>query len=124
MNGHTLRARDSLAHMFDAARQILLYTADKTYTDFESDRLLQDGVLRNIEILGEASRRVLEVHPDAETRFPGIPFAAIYAMPNQLSHGYFTVDLGIVWKVVERDLPVLCGHLERAIATLDRNPAS
>jgi uncharacterized protein with HEPN domain len=122
MNGHPLRSRDYLIHMLDAARQILLYTAGKAYTDFESDRLLQDGVVRNIEILGEAARRLLEVNPDAETRFAGIPFAAIYAMRNQLSHGYFTVDLEIVWKVVERDVPTLCGRLERAIEIFDTNP--
>jgi uncharacterized protein with HEPN domain len=108
--------------MLDAARQIVAYTAGKTYTDFESDRLLQDAVVRNIEILGEASRRLLEVHPDAETLFPGIPFAAIYAMRNQLSHGYFSVDLEIVWRAVERDVPLLCGNLQRAIEILDGNP--
>jgi uncharacterized protein with HEPN domain len=82
---------------------------------------LQDGVVRNFEILGEASRNFLDAVPDASSRFPGIPFAAIYGMRNQLSHGYFAVDLDVVWKVIERDIPDLRNQLEAAIAKLD-NP--
>jgi uncharacterized protein with HEPN domain len=67
---------------------------------------------------------LLEVLPTAPIRFPRIPFAAIYAMRNQLSHGYFTVDLAIVWKVVERDVPQLRGELEQAMAALDQTSAS
>jgi uncharacterized protein with HEPN domain len=108
--------------MLDAVHQILIYTTNKTFSDFESDRLIQDGVIRNIEILGEASRRLLDAFPQAGAQFPCIPFVAIYAMRNQLSHGYFTVDLEIVWKVVERDIPQLRVELENAVATLDHPP--
>lgn len=124
MSGSALRARDYLAHMLDAARQVLAYTAGKCFADFESDRLIQDAVVRNIEILGEAARRFLEAIPDASVRFPSIPFTAIYAMRNQLSHGYFSVDLEIVWKVVERDIPQLLPEIERAFEEIDLPPAS
>lgn len=123
MSAHPLRARDYLGHMLDSVRQILQYTANRGATDFESDRLIQDAVVRNIEILGDASKRFVEAVPNASVRFPTIPFAAIYAMRNQLSHGYFSVDLEIVWKVVERDIPQLLPELERALAEIDRQPA-
>jgi len=55
MNRHPLRVRDYLGHMLDAITQIQLYTRNKTAADFSSDRLLQDAVVRNFEILGEAS---------------------------------------------------------------------
>ncbi len=77
-------------------------------------------MIRNIEILGEASRKLLEVTPDVAARFGSIPFAAIYAMRNQLAHGYFTVDLGVVWRVVEHDLPELYRQLKTAIAEFDQ----
>jgi uncharacterized protein with HEPN domain len=48
-------------------------------------------------------------------RFPEIPFAAIYAMRNQLVHGYFMVDLQVVWNVIERDIPQLRAALEAAL---------
>jgi uncharacterized protein with HEPN domain len=119
MNPHPLRARDYLGHMHDAVGQIQSYLAGKTLAEFLEDRLLQDGVARNIEILGEASKRMLDAVPDAVTKFPGIPFSAIYAMRNQLSHGYFSIDLELVWRVVEKDIPDLRNQLEAAIAAID-----
>ncbi len=119
MSQHPLRARDYLGHMLDATGQIQSYTRGKCPDDFLVDRLLQDAVVRNIEILGEASRNLLTSVPNATGRFPGIPFAAIYAMRNQLSHGYFTIDLDVVWKVIERDIPALRKNIEEAIAALD-----
>jgi len=76
-------------------------------------------VVRNLEVLGEASRNLLFAIPDAAIRFPSIPFSAIYAMRNQLSHGYFVIDWEIVWKVVERDIPELREGLAAAISALD-----
>ncbi len=120
MSQHSLSPRDYLAHMLDAAGQIETYARGKSPRDFLADRLIQDGVVRNIEILGEASRNLLDAIPDAATRFPGIPFGAIYGMRNQLAHGYFAIDLDLVWKVVERDIPALRVELEAAIRELDR----
>jgi uncharacterized protein with HEPN domain len=105
MSLHTLRAREYLVHMLDAVGQIQQYVSGKGSEDFLSDRLLQDGIVRNFEILGEASRNFLNAVPDAAARFNGIPFAAIYGMRNQLSHGYFAIDLDVVWKVIERIFP-------------------
>jgi uncharacterized protein with HEPN domain len=104
--------------MLDAIKQIQIYVRGKSSDDFLSDRLLQDGVVRNFEILGEAARKILDAAPDASTRFPGIPFAAIYGMRNQLAHGYFAIDLETVWKVIERDIPELRREIELSISVL------
>jgi len=124
MTRHAMRARDYLGHMLDAVNQVQEYMRGKTFEDFISNRLLQDGVIRNFEILGEASRKLLEAVPDASAKFPGIPFAVIYAMRNQLSHAYFVVDLEIVWKAIERDIPDLREKLEAAIAALDKSASA
>jgi uncharacterized protein with HEPN domain len=120
MSRHPVRAGEFLAHMLDAVGQIQKYVLGKTAESFFTDRLLQDGVIRNFEILGEASRNLLEAVPDASIKFPGIPFAAIYGMRNQLSHGYFAIDLDVVWKAIERDVPSLRTELEAVIAALDK----
>jgi uncharacterized protein with HEPN domain len=122
MNRHGLRVRDYLGHMLDAVNQMRTYTNGKSLQDLYADRLLQDAVIRNLEILGEASRRLLETDPDAALHLPGIPFTAIYAMRNQLSHGYFAVDLDVVWNVVIRDIPDLRSQLQAAIAQFTSNP--
>jgi uncharacterized protein with HEPN domain len=119
VNLHPLRARNYLGHMLDAVGQIQSYLAGKTLAEFLGNRLLQYGVARNIEILGEASKRMLDGFPDAVIKFPGIPFSAIYGMHNQLSHGYFSIDLDLVWKVVEKDIPDLPNRLEAAISEID-----
>lgn len=122
MNRHRLRERDYLGHMLDAVRQIQKYAAGKTSQDFLLDRLLQDAVVRNIEILGEAARNLLNAVPEASSKYPGIPLAAIYAMRNQLSHGYFMIDSDVVWNVVVRDVPELRREIEAAIAALNASP--
>jgi uncharacterized protein with HEPN domain len=123
MSPHPLRVRDYLGHMLDAAKQIETYLKGKTQAEFVADRLLQDGVVRNIEVLGEASKQILDAQPDAAAHFPEIPLAAIYAMRNQVSHGYFSIDLDIVWRVVEKDLPGLRNQLETAITAINGPPA-
>ncbi len=121
MKSRPLRVHDYLGHMLDAVSRIQQYTQGKNAEVFLSDQLLQDAVVRNFEVLGEASRKLLDAMPDAAARFRDIPFAAIYGMRNQLSHGYFAIDWDTVWKTIERDLPALRTALEDAIADLDKS---
>jgi len=122
MSRHPLRAHDYLGHMLDAIRRIQQYAEGKNAETFLSDQLLQDGIARNLDILGEAARKFLEVLPGASSRFPRIPFAAICEMRNQLSHGYFAIDWNTVWNTIERDLPSLRAELERAIESVGQRP--
>jgi uncharacterized protein with HEPN domain len=87
MSPLALRAREYLVHMLDAVGQIQQYASGKGSEDFLSDRLLQDGIVRNFEILGEASRNFLNAVPDVAARFKGIPFAAIYACETSFLTG-------------------------------------
>lgn len=64
-------------------------------------------MIRNIEIMGEAARNIEQRHPDFAEQHPDIPWADMYFMRNRVSHGYFTVDLEIVWKTIQNDLPGL-----------------
>jgi uncharacterized protein with HEPN domain len=66
---------------------------------------MQDAVIRNLEIIGEASRNIERKHPDFTAAHPELPLSFAYEMRNALAHGYFKVDLAIVWKTVETDLP-------------------
>ena len=115
MSAHSFTTKDYFAHMLDAATQILTYIDGRSIDDFFEDRYLQDAVIRNIEILGEAARRLLAVDPDIQSKYQDIPFVAIYGMRNQLSHGYFAIDFHVVATVVEKDIPLLKHELEAAI---------
>jgi uncharacterized protein with HEPN domain len=74
--------------------------------------------VRNIEIIGEAARNIATHAPNFVERHADIPWAALYAMRNRVTHGYWTVDLDIVWNVVQRDLPIL----EAQIRALEPGP--
>ncbi|NOR80850.1 MAG: DUF86 domain-containing protein [Methyloprofundus sp.] len=64
-------------------------------------------IIRNLEIIGEASRNIGRHYPDYVEQHVSVPFSIAYEMRNALAHGYFNVDLEVVWKAIERDLPEL-----------------
>lgn len=75
---------------------------------FFADTKTQDAVVRNIEIIGEAVRSVSEA---TRTAHPEVPWKAIAGTRDRVIHGYFLVDLEIVWEIVEKDLPALRGQI-------------
>lgn len=102
-----LRVPDYLGHILQAMDRIARYTAGFDEAGFLSNELVQDAVLRNIEILGEAARSVERVDPEFAGRHTEVPWQVMYTMRNRVSHGYDKVDLEIVWKTVRSDLPGL-----------------
>ena len=69
--------------------------------------MIQAAVIRNFEIIGEASKNVERVAPEFVVAHPDLPLAFAYDMRNLLAHGYYRVDVAVVWKTIERDLPYL-----------------
>lgn len=107
MTQKSLRIRDYLSHMLEAIERIERYTRGKAQNAFIHDDQLQDAVVRNIEIIGEAAKNIERHAPTFVAAHDDIPWAALYAMRNRVSHGYWTVDLDAVWQVVQRDVPIL-----------------
>src|ERR1017187_5889040 len=70
-------------------------------------RSTQDAVIRNFEIIGEASRNIERNCPEFTAAHPDLPLLNAYEMRNALAHGYFRVDLEIIWKTIQNDLPTL-----------------
>lgn len=101
------RLGDYLQHILEAIERIQLYTRDLGEQAFAGNRLVQDAVLRNFEVIGEASRNIEVHHPEFAAAHPQLPLAFAYQMRNAISHGYFQVDLGIVWRTIYSDLPRL-----------------
>lgn len=107
MSRDPLRLPDYLDHILEAIHRIQGYCEDLDETGFLSTPLVQDAVIRNFEIIGEASRNIERVAPDFVTAHPELPLSFAYDMRNVLAHSYYKVDLGVVWKTIERDLPYL-----------------
>jgi uncharacterized protein with HEPN domain len=93
-----------LGHMLAAIERIRRYVGRKGRATFLRNALLQDAVIRNIEIVGEAAGRV---STETTSRTPEVPWREIVGMRHRLIHGYLEVNLNTVWQVVARDLPAL-----------------
>ncbi|MBV8036525.1 DUF86 domain-containing protein [Roseateles sp.] len=118
MNVDSRRLPDYLKHIAEAIERIRRYTAGMDKSAFLGNALVQDAVIRNFEILGEASHSIVTRHPEFAAAHPELPLAVSYQMRNSLAHGYFKVDLDIVWATIERDLPGLHARVVEAINTL------
>lgn len=93
--------------MLNAIGRIQRYPQGMTDSTFLADELVQDAVIRNVEIVGEAARNIERDHPEFPAAHPDVPWEEMYLMRNRVSHGYFSVDLGIVWQTLQRELPDL-----------------
>ena len=101
-------------HILDAIDRIARYTADMDEESFLGNELVQDAVVRNLEIIGEASHNVEVRFPQFASSHRELPFALAYQMRNAVAHGYFEVDFGIVWKTLMKDLPTFQARIRRA----------
>ena len=99
-----------LRHMLDAARTAARYAREHQRTDLDADELSAHGLVRLIEIIGEAAARV---SPATRGSIPTLPWPAIVGMRNRLVHGYYDVNLDVVWHTLTDDLPPLIAELER-----------
>ena len=102
-----------LRHMLDAARKAVEFTKHCKRTDLDHDEKLALSVVRLLEILGEAAK---SVSSQCQTEYPAIPWRQIAGTRDRLIHGYFDVDLDIVWKIVSTDIPLLIAQLEKALS--------
>jgi len=118
-----LRVPDYLEHILQALERIARYTAGMDEQAFLGSELVQDAVLRNIEILGEASKHIQRVDPAFAVHHADVPWQVMYTMRNRVSHGYDKVDLEIVWKSIQSDLPVLFKQVETLVES-DRSPGT
>ena len=101
------RLPDYLRHVLQAIDQIEAYTAGLDQPAFVTNKMVQDAVIRNVEIIGEAANNIMRLDSAFNTRHPAMPLKAAYAMRNALSHGYFLVDPVLVWGTVQTDIPDL-----------------
>ena len=91
-----LRLPEYLRHILEAIERIQHYVDDIDKVAFLKDRKTQDAVIRNLEVIGEASRNIERYHKQFAEEHDYLPLEFAYEMRNALSHGYFKVDLEIV----------------------------
>ena len=103
-----------LLHIRDAINSINTYIKDQTFEQFRSDRKTQDAVIRQLEIIGEATT---DLENDFKTKYPKIPWREIGDFRNVLAHEYWDIDIEIVWKAATKDIE----ELNRSILPIIKN---
>lgn len=114
-----LRQADYLEHMLDAIRLARSYVDSVSRQDFLADRKTQQAVILNIVVIGEAATQLASEFPAFVDQTPELPWKQMRGMRNRMAHGYFEINMDIVWDTVQDALP----GLERQIAAIKKIPA-
>ena len=107
-----------LRHIFDAISQVEEYLTKIGYEEFTKNRMIQDAVIREIEIMGEATKRLTE---EIKEIYSDIPWKKIAGTRDKLIHDYFGVDIDAVWDTASKDLPDLKKQIKEIIDTININ---
>ena len=109
------RLADYLAHILEAIERIDTYVSDLDELAFLKSHLVQDAVIRNFEIIGEACNNIEKRYSTFAAEHPELPLSSAYQMRNALAHGYFKVDFEVLWKTIHNDLPLLYDQIKAAL---------
>lgn len=101
-----------LEDIIEAIRKIRFFTSDTSLQTFSSDIKTFDAVIRNLEIIGEAIKRVPE---EIRSKYPDIEWRKIGGFQDILIHEYFGVDTEIIWDIIQNKLPVLERQIKRIL---------
>src|SRR3989344_4951410 len=101
-----------IKHIRDAIRNIESFINNLLKENFLNDKLRQDAIVRELEIIGEATKNIPE---DFRKKYPKIEWRKMAGTRNRVIHAYFEVDLDLVWRIVKEDLPKLKKQIQEVL---------
>ena len=104
---------ERLQHMLEAAQEALSFAVGRSRSDLDIDRMLTLALVKEIEIIGEAAYQMAEI---SRSEVPGIRWPAIINMRHRLVHDYQEINLTVLWKTLQEDLPPLIESMEAIVA--------
>jgi uncharacterized protein with HEPN domain len=110
--------REFLSDILEAIRRIQAYTAEMMFETFLRDTKTQDAVVRNLEIIGEATKRLSD---EVRTRYPAIPWRSMAGVRDRLIHDYFGISLDVVWEIVSVELGEVALQVEDILRELGKS---
>jgi uncharacterized protein with HEPN domain len=106
------RLPDYLDHIEQAAKDASSFIEGLTKDDFLTNKCVQQAVIMSLIIIGEANTKIMDKHPDFSVTNPEVPWRSMRNMRNRMAHGYFEIDLNVVWETVDIWIPDLLNKLE------------
>ena len=101
------RLPDYLDHMHQAAADACSFVEGLSKADFLDDKRTQQAVIMSLVIVGEAATKVMDAYEDFARCHPDVPWRSMRGMRNRMTHGYFNMNLDVVWETVQTALPEL-----------------
>lgn len=102
---------DYIDHMLRAASDARIFVEGMEYADFLDDKRTQQAVIMSLIVLGEAATKVMDIHENFAHLHPQVPWRNMRGMRNRIAHGYFDIDLEVVWETAQMSLPELLKNL-------------
>lgn len=106
------RLPDYLDHMRQAIVDAQSFTEGMAQEDFIQDKRTQQAVVMSLIVLGEAATKMMDQYPTFTEQHKQIPWRSMRGMRNRIAHGYFDINLEVVWDTVQTALPTLKSQLE------------
>jgi uncharacterized protein with HEPN domain len=97
-------------HIINCIKKIRKFVKGIDKKEFAKNELIQDAIIRNFEVIGEASKKI---SPDFKKVYNNIPWKEISGMRDKLIHDYLGIDIDVIWKTIEQDLQVLQKELKK-----------
>ena len=101
------RLGDYLDHMRQAAGDALIFVEGLSKEEFFDDKRTQQAVIMSLIIIGEAATKIMDRYVEYATQNPQVPWRSMRGMRNRIAHGYFDINLEVVWDTVQAALPEL-----------------
>lgn len=105
------RLADYLDHMRQAATDARGFVEGLSKDDFLADKRTQQAVIMSLIVIGEAATKVMDQHAEFVDQHPEVPWRSMRGMRNRIAHGYFDINLDVVWDTVQMALPELLSQL-------------
>jgi len=108
--------RDYVQDILDSISETKEFTAGFSFEDFRNDRKTQNAVIRSIEVMGEAAKKI---PPSLRRKHAGVPWQKMSGMRDKLIHEYSGVDMEIVWQAIKEELPAVKPLIARVLKELE-----
>ena len=105
------RLADAIGHIHQACAESRAFLDGMTKASFFADKRTQNAVVMSLMIIGEAAARIMDRHPDFVAQHPETRWRDMRGMRNRIAHGYFDINLEMVWETIQKALPELAARL-------------